>query len=341
MKKICIVTDAWFPQVNGVVTTFKNLVDDLRKDGNTVVVIEPSIFPNFSFPFYKSIRLAYPKHLSLMIDEFKPDYIHVATEGPIGVAAKIYCIKNGIPHTSSFHTDFSFFLKKNYFIPRRITWAYLKTFHWFSESVLVPNSYTVKMLQQNGFENNIIEWTRGCNKDIFIYKEKKDVFLENVYICVSRVSKEKNLDEFGKLSKSVNGVFVLIGDGPYLNKMRKKYPDIIYCGSLSQEKIVEWFAKSDVFIFPSRFDTFGIVMLEALSCGVPVVSYNTGAASSIIVNGKNGYVVNSIEEMTKAAKMCLGLDREEVSKSVSSTKYSWQRATKIFLETIVLINGRK
>lgn len=339
MKRICIVTDAWHPQVNGVVTTLNNVVGIIKDKvvDDNVDVVHPGLFPNYPFPFYKSIRFAIPIGFSKYIDRYRPNYIHIATEGPLGISAVIYCMKRGIPFTTSFHTDFSYYLKKHYFIPRKITWSYLRTFHWMSQSILVPNSYTASMLHKRNFDNNVIEWTRGYDSN-FKFRQKRDVFSERVHVYVGRVSKEKNLDDFGVLSDKLDGVFVVIGDGPYLNKMKKKYKNIIYCGSLDHHHIAEWLAKSDVFVFPSRFDTFGIVMLESMACGVPVVSYDGGAAKSIIVNGINGYTVESIDEMPHAIDSATKIDRQIVSRSVNDGKYTWERAYRIFMETIVKVN---
>lgn len=326
--KVCIITDAWKPQVNGVVRTYENICKEMRRMGIEYVVLSPDLqrFKTVSMPGYNEIKLVTnPWKLNILLNNYmKERYkFHIATEGPLGLFAKFYCNKNGINYTTSFHTLFPEFIKVRYKIPLSFTYWYFRWFHNKSKSVFVPTLDMKKHLESKRFKNVNI-FTRGVDSNIFNPKRRnKD---ESYIICVSRVSKEKGLDDFCKLKYNRK---VLIGDGPYLNELRKKYPDVEMIGKKEGVELAEWIANADAFVFPSKSDTFGIVILESISCGTPVVAYEQPGPREVISNGINGYYG---EDLQMNLVMCLSLNRADVYSS--SKNWTWKKATEQFLEGI-------
>lgn len=335
MKKLLLITDAWFPQTNGVVTTISHLKEKLDSDYE-VIVIHPGMFDQVSITFYPEISLAFPKRLWKKIDKIKPDYIHIFTEGPIGLAAKSYCLKNKIKHTTSFHTNFALLLNQMLYWPEDMTWAMTKYFHSTSDRVLVTNEGMKSVLLEKGFSDNLVVWNRGVNRSNFFYKEKKRGNELNI-LCVSRVSKEKNIKDFCGLSEISKHTYNLVGAGPELEKMKKKFPKVNYSGKIDQEDLNTYYHSSDAFFFPSRFDTFGIVMIESFACGTPVVAYNEVAPKGLIIPGVNGYTVDSIKEVPEALLEAAKLPRNKVYDT--SIPFSWKNVADIFVSNIAQISN--
>jgi len=326
--KICIVTDAWKPQVNGVVRTYENICKEMKDMGVEYVVLSPDLqrFKTFAMPGYKEIELVMNpwKLFSLLNHYNKEGYkFHIATEGPLGLFARLYCNKHVINYTTSFHTLFPEFIQTRYKIPVFFTYWYFRWFHSKSKSVFVPTIDMKKHLRNKNFKNVDI-FTRGVDSKIFNPKRRNKN--ESYIVCVSRVSKEKGLDDFCKLKYNRK---VLIGDGPYLEELKKKYPDVEMIGKREGAELAQWVANADVFVFPSKADTFGIVILESISCGTPVAAYEQPGPKEVISNGINGYYG---EDLQMNLVMCLTLNRADVYES--SKNWTWKKATQQFLEGI-------
>jgi len=330
-ERLAIVTDAWFPQTNGVVTTLANMIEKLEKKYD-ILVIHPGMFCNFSFSFYKEILLSVPFGLKEKLIRFDPDYIHIATEGPLGIATRRFCEKNDKKYNTSLHTNFPYLINQMFYIPESITWKAMRFFHKGSSKVLVTSQDMKEILVKKKFKNELIIWSRGVDESRFFYKERKNDTFRTTIICVSRVSKEKNLKEFCKLSKNPRYYCILVGDGPYLHKLRKKYPYCNFVGKIPNDQLHEWYGKADVFFFPSIFDTFGIVMLESIACGTPVVAYNVVGPRTIVKNGENGYLIKYKDQLHKAIRKARRLDRLSVSQTVN--KYTWENVTKTFIANL-------
>jgi glycosyltransferase involved in cell wall biosynthesis len=333
--RITLVTDTYTPSVNGVVTTLVNTVKELEKLGHIVQVIEPSQFKTIAAPGYKEIKLAWNIwRVGPMIESFNPHAIHIATEGPLGFAARWYCKvdKRSIPHNTSYHTKFPEYFNK--FFGFSVDWGYwfIKMFHKFSNKVLVTNETMAKELFERGFEHLAV-WNRGVDTDIFNpqRREKTDV-AKPIILCVSRASYEKGLDDFCSLK--IDGTKILVGDGPYLPELKRKYPHINYAGYKSGVELAQYYACADVFVFPSKTDTFGVVMLEAMACGTPIAAYPVTGPTDIVINGINGFMDNNLETAIKYAITC---DRDIVHEC--SREYTWNNCTSAFVENLSLIKS--
>lgn len=270
---ILIVSDAWYPQVNGVVRTISTVREELEKLGQTVEVIGPDRFWTIPMPSYPEIRLALGagRRLPDMIDALRPDAIHIATEGPLGFAARRYCLKRGIPFTTAYHTRFPEYVRDRLPVPLAVSYAFVRRFHGPSSAVMVATPSIENALLARGF-HNIRRWTRGVDTDLFrpLPKDFLDV-PRPLSMYVGRVAVEKNLEDFLKLD--LPGTKAVVGDGPARAELERKYPDVRWLGAKHGEDLARHYSAADVFVFPSKSDTFGLVLLEALACGVPVAAY--------------------------------------------------------------------
>jgi glycosyltransferase involved in cell wall biosynthesis len=330
--KIALITDTW-NNVNGVVTTLRATVDELARRGHSVLVIEPSMFKTIPMFGYPEIRLSYNVwKVGKIIKNYDPDCIHIATEGPLGLAARWYCkIKsNQLPHNTSYHTKFPEYLKIQYGIPEKIGYFFMKIFHKYSHKVLVTTDSVRKELEIKGF-TNLVVWSRGVDRLIFNSNfREKSLNKTPTLLCVSRVSIEKGLDEFCKLN--IDGTKILVGDGPYLNELKEKYPNVIFTGYKHGTDLANYYANADVFVFPSKTDTFGVVMLEAIACGTPIAAFPATGPLDVVSVGVNGYLNN---DLSIAIKQCLTLDRKKVEES--SASFSWSACTDVFEQHLVRI----
>jgi glycosyltransferase involved in cell wall biosynthesis len=331
--KIALVTDTW-NNVNGVVRTLKTTVKQLEDRGHQVSVIHPGLFKTISVKSYPEIKLSWNIwKVGPMLNDINPDAIHIATEGPLGLAARWYCKvdKRSIPHNTSYHTKFPEYLKIHYHVPLKVGYYFMRMFHKFSTKVLVTTQSMKDELEKQGFKNLII-WSRGVDKAEFSPQCRcKNLASKPILLCVSRVSKEKGIDEF--CSIRTTGTKILVGDGPYLEEIKKKYPDVIYPGYKHGKSLEHYYANSDVTVFPSKTDTFGIVMLESMACGTPVASYPVTGPLDVITPNVNGIMNSNLEV---AIEGCLTLDRKEVEKS--SHQFSWSSCTDIFENNLALIH---
>ncbi|MBS1990084.1 MAG: glycosyltransferase family 1 protein [Cyanobacteria bacterium SZAS LIN-3] len=299
--KIAIITDAWHPQVNGVVRTLTHLQTELNDLGHTVLVITPNMFHNFPCPGYREIRLAYgsKRRLRAMLDEFGADAYHISTEGPLGLQARRYCLKKKVPFTTAFHTRFPEYLRAKCKVPESISYAAMRWFHRQSKAVMVPTPSMLEQLQSKGFKN-VRLWTRGVDTKLFRPQEKNFLELPRpIFVYVGRISVEKNIEAF--LSCNLPGSKLVVGDGPQFSQMKRNFPDAHFVGNKTGTELAQYYAAADVFIFPSKTDTFGLVVLEALASGLPVAAYPVTGPKDIIDTLPVGVLSTNLEAAALAA----------------------------------------
>jgi glycosyltransferase involved in cell wall biosynthesis len=324
--KIAIVTDAWRPQTNGVVKTLSTTADGLRALGHDVTVIEPNQFKTFPCPTYPEIRLAWLPYgrLAKLLDDFGPDAIHIATEGTLGGAARKWCLRRGFPFTTSYHTQFPEYVRARAPIPLAVSYAHLRRFHSAAARTMVATPAMQRLLESWGFRN-IVRWTRGV--DVSLFKPRDKAYLElprPIAMYVGRVAVEKNIEAFLKLD--LPGTKVVVGDGPARAELEAKYPVTKFVGYRYGEELASHVAAADVFVFASRTDTFGLVLLEAMACGVPVAAYPVTGPIDVVTQGVTGELNEDLRVATLAA---LKLDpRQCRAYALANT---WENATRQFL----------
>jgi glycosyltransferase involved in cell wall biosynthesis len=334
MKRIVIVTDAWHPQVNGVVRTLTQVCEGLRNRGHDVSVISPQDYRNYPCPTYPEIRLAFSgkRALTKRLAALQPTNIHIATEGPLGIQARRICVARGWKFTTSFHTRFPEYVRERAPIPLGLTYSFLKWFHNAADSCLVPTPSIETVLKDYGFKNTRI-WTRGVNRDLFHPRPQVNLGLPRpVFICVGRVAPEKNLDAF--LSLQLPGTKLIVGDGPDLERLKRLYPDAVFAGKQVGVPLAQSFAGADVFVFPSRTDTFGLVLLEAIASGLPVAAFPVPGPLDVI--GTTGAGILS-ENLQNAALSALAMGKLDPEKYLAD--YTWEACVDIFESVLVPIDG--
>jgi len=327
-KKILIITDNLPDQINGVVTTYKNIETCALRDGYHVDYIHPGWFSYIDCPKYNEVKLSYPRNMGKKIASVAPDYIHIATEGPLGVWARKYLSICGIRHNTAYHTKFPEGLKKLFGIPESFTWRFVRWFHKHSGKVLTTTDSMVTELKAHGFDGEVIPWTRGVDREIFKPDLRED-FPSKYLLCVSRVSKEKNLEAFFEMEYP-GYQKIMVGDGPMLETYKKRYPDVIFTGFKTGIDLARYYANAEVFVFPSKWETFGIVMIESMACGTPVAAYPCQGPEDVVENGVTGYLE---EDLATAVHRCLGLSRDRVLEG--SQRWSWERAWAIFRDNLI------
>jgi glycosyltransferase involved in cell wall biosynthesis len=331
---IVIVTDAWYPQINGVVRTLARTRDELIKLGHTVPCITPEGFQTVPMPTYPDIRLSlFPgRKVRQRLEELKPDAVHIATEGPLGMAARSWCLRNRFPYTTSFHTQFPEYVWLRTRIPLAWSYAVMRWFHGRAAAVMVATPTLHQRLTEHGF-TNLATWSRGVDSEHF--KPRPKNFLDQprpIFMYMGRVAIEKNIEAFLKLD--LPGSKVVVGDGPDLEMLKKKYPKTVFTGFKTGEELAQHLAAADVFVFPSRTDTFGLVLIEALASGVPVAAYPVQGPIDIIENGVTGFLD---EDLQKAAMAALAL-KPEICRS-TALQYTWEACTKQFLSQLESARG--
>ena len=329
--KILIITDAWFPQVNGVVTTYSNIISQLSKRNIEVEVLHPGQFYSLPLFFYNEIKAAInPWKVIQKIKKSDADYIHIGTEGPLGIVSRIYLSYKKIPFTSAVHTKFPEYLNLHIKVPLSITYALMRWFHKRSHSVLVNTKSHKEELEKRGFRNLSI-WSRGIDfkkfKDTSIKLNHKDYLL-----YVGRVSKEKNIEAF--LNIETNHEKVVVGDGPYRQTLQRKFPRVKFVGCKTGPELAAWYRNASVFVFPSMTDTFGIVVIEALFCGVPVAAYPVTGPLDIIEEGITGSLDHDLK---MAIDKALQINRENCTKNAE--KYTWRNVAEQFISSLVSIKS--
>jgi glycosyltransferase involved in cell wall biosynthesis len=328
--KILIVTDNLREQVNGVVTTYKNIEADAIRDGHSIVYLDPGQFRHIDMPLYPEVKLSIPSYFIKKIKKMDADRIHIATEGPLGLFAKFYCDANKIPYTTAYHTKFPEFLQKLAWVPKGITYRYLKWFHKYSKAVLVPSQSMKDELVLKGFDKLAV-WTRGVSQELITKRttSKKNVPLKVLY--VGRVSKEKNLDDLCKLQDMYD--ITVVGDGPILKDLIRKYRKVYFTGYKFGEELSKIYSENDVFAFPSLTDTFGIVIIEAMCNGLPVAAYRVTGPQDIVDYGVTGYLSMYGNSLHSAIEKCRSLDNVRVQE-LSINRWTWKNCYDIFIKSI-------
>jgi glycosyltransferase involved in cell wall biosynthesis len=336
-KTILIVTDNLSEQINGVVTTYKNIEICAVRDNYRVVYLDPGRFRYVDCPGYNEVKITLTrKHtVGKILEEIAPDHIHIATEGPLGLCARQYLDQHGYRYNTAYHTKFPEGIRKLFGVPEALTWPLVRWFHKHSGKVLTTTDSMVRELQAHGFDGELVSWTRGVDRDIFhpgLRKEYSTDVKYPVLVCVSRVSKEKNLEDFFKLDYP-NARKIMVGDGPMLDEYRAKYSNIEFVGAKRGQELGDYYRMADVFVFPSRWETFGIVMIEAMACGTPVAAYNCQGPKDVIDQGVTGFMIEENEGLRVAVDKCLKINRDDVYRV--SHRWSWQRAWEIFRDNLV------
>jgi glycosyltransferase involved in cell wall biosynthesis len=341
--KIALVTDAWQPQVNGVVTTLVELVRELSLLGHTITVIHPGLFKTMPCPGYKGIDLAlWPKRrLSRMLDELQADAIHLATEGPLGWAGRSYCRRKRLAFTTALHTKFPEILYAAVKVPLNWGYALFKHFHKPSAGVMVPTDGVLNMLEQRGFRN-LRGWTHGVDVGLFEFHGEPRLFpalgvlSRPVSLYVGRVSYEKNIDAFLKLD--LPGSKVVCGVGPLEQQLKQSFSQVHWLGVLPRSELAKVYAAADVFVFPSRSETFGLVMLEAMACGTPVAAFPVDGPLEVLgekdAAGRLQVRGGALQEdLQSACYTALAVPRHEARSR--ALDFSWARASDMFLGHLV------
>ena len=331
--KILVATDAWHPQVNGVVRTLGQVAQEARAFGVTMEILSPADFRTLPLPIYPEIRLALvpPGAMARRLERVRPDAIHIATEGPIGHAMRRLCVRRGLPFTTSFHTRFPDYLAERLPVPARwtesLTWRYLRRFHAASATVLAATPALAAELEARGF-NTVRLWPRGVDAGLFRPREVCALHVPRpIFLTVGRVAVEKNLDAFLKLD--LPGTKVVVGDGPARARLQKAYPEAVFLGSRQGETLAEIYASADVFVFPSRTDTFGLVLLEALASGVPIAAFPAPAPRDVLC----GAPVGVLDDDLRAA--CLGaLDLSRRACRDFALGMTWESSSRLFVRYV-------
>ncbi len=334
--RIALVSDAWLPQVNGVVRTLTTVAREAAAMGHEVLAITPDRFRTLPCPTYPEIRLAVlpGRVVARIIDEADPDHIHIATEGPLGLAARRHCLRRGLAFTTSFHTRFPEYVAARVGVPTRLTYAWLRHFHARASGVMVAAPSIRRELEARGFRN-IRPWTRGVDAELFNPALRMDFpeIPRPIFLMVSRVAVEKNIAAF--LELDLPGSKMLVGGGPQLAEMKRRFPDVHFMGHHEGRELARFYASADVFVFPSLTDTFGLVLLEALASGVPVAAFPVTGPMDVLGDAPVGHLDT---DLRRAALGCLEIAREPCR--THALKFSWRATAQQFLGNLVSARAR-
>lgn len=342
--KICIVSDAWHPQVNGVVRTLDTLRRQLKARGHRVYMLTPNMFRTIPCPSYPEIRLSLNAggRTRRILDRWQVDAVHIATEGPLGWAARRWCIRNDRSFTTAYHTAFPEYIEARY--PVKADWLYpiFRRFHAKSNGVLVATPTVRALLRSKGF-SNIVRWTRGVDATQFSVSESARAAAfppgtkRPIQLYVGRVAVEKNIEAF--LQTKVHGTKVVVGDGPALKKLQADYPEVQFLGAKFGDALAAAYAGADVFVFPSKTDTFGLVMIEALACGTPVAAYPVQGPLDVVgADGTGPFedwhipVACLDDDLSRATMGALACNRSACTDF--ALKYDWDIVTDQFLDAL-------
>ncbi len=326
--KLLVVTDAWHPQTNGVVTTLTAVLQKLPALGIETTVVHPGLFMTVPLPSYPEIRVACnPRKLKKMINAFSPDAIHIATEGPLGLAARRYCVKQSCAFTTSLHTKFPEYVNIRFGIPLKFGYRFLKWFHGAANSTLVTTRSHHRELTDWGL-SNLAVWGRGVDTQLFTPNTQWKIEGRPKLLYVGRVAVEKNIEAFLKLN--IEADKVVVGDGPAKAELAAQYPDAQWLGYRHGAELVHEYANADVFVFPSKTDTFGLVMLEAMACGTPVAGYAVTGPKDVVENGVNGHIDADLKIAVSGA---LTIDRNACR--AFALKHDWTQVAERFARDLV------
>lgn len=336
--RIMLITDAWEPQVNGVVRTMKRVIAECEEMGHEWEIVSPADgFKTIPLPTYSEIRLALgaKKSIAARFDTFEPDAIHIATEGTLGMAGRAMCLKHKHPFSTSYHTRFPEYVSARFPIPLSWGYKFVRWFHRYSGKVMVATPSMRLELEGHGF-NNVVSWTRGVDTDLFHPSKRIEEGAEGdpfkglprpIFLNVGRVAVEKNIETF--IEQDLPGSKVIIGEGPQLEELKKKYPDAHFLGAKFGDELATYFACADVFVFPSLTDTFGLVILEAMATGTPVAAFDAPGPRDIIPGSEAGIID---ADLAKACLGCLDLNRATARKYAEG--YSWRACAEAFVENL-------
>jgi glycosyltransferase involved in cell wall biosynthesis len=328
--RILLVTDAWSPQVNGVVRTLQTVRGECENLGHRIEVVSPDRFSTFACPTYPEIRLALNPmpRLARIVEEFRPEAVHIATEGPLGLAARRLMLRAKFPFTTSYHTRFPEYVAARFPVPTALGYAYMRWFHGPSHGMMVATETVASELIERRFDN-IRRWSRGVDTVLFHPERARPLDLPRpVFLYVGRIAVEKNLAAF--LALDLPGTKLLVGAGPQAAELKRRYPTAVFAGPRFGEALAEAYASADVFVFPSRTDTFGLVLLEALASGVPVAALPVPGPLDVI--GGSGVGVLD-EDLGRAARAALAIPRE-ACRAYAETR-SWKSCAEQFLSFLV------
>jgi glycosyltransferase involved in cell wall biosynthesis len=335
--RIALVSDAWLPQVNGVVRTLTTVAREAAAMGHELRPITPDRFRTLPCPTYPEIRLALlpGRAVARLIDAFEPDAIHIATEGPLGMAARRHCLRRGLAFTTSFHTRFPEYVAARFRVPARLTYAWLRRFHAPASGVMVAAPSVRRELAARGFRN-IRPWSRGVDAGLFDPALRADFpgIPRPIFLMVSRIAVEKNIAAF--LALDLPGSKMLVGDGPQLAEMKRRFPAVRFMGHHEGRDLARYYASADVFVFPSLTDTFGLVLLEALASGVPVAAYPVTGPMDVLGDAPVGHLDT---DLRRAALACLAISREACRAHALS--FSWRATARLFLGNLVSARTRE
>ena len=324
--RLLIVTDAWSPQVNGVVVTLVNTVAELKRLGHTVELITPAGFRTIPTPSYPEIPLAIlpGREVARRIDAFEPDAVHIATEGPLGIAARRHCLRIDQPFTTAYHTQFPEYVHARCRLPVAVTYAWLRHFHAPSRAVMCGTPAIRDRLAQRGFRNLVL-WSRGVDTTLFTPAHREPRERERpIFLYVGRVAVEKSIEAFCELD--LPGSKWVVGDGPARTELQSGYPDVRFFGMKHGRELASFYQQADVFVFPSRTDTFGLVLIESMACGTPVAAYPVTGPLDVVTDPSAGVLS---EDLRSAALAALDCDRDAVRRF--GQRFSWESATRQFV----------
>ncbi|MGB3473069.1 MAG: glycosyltransferase family 1 protein [Erythrobacter sp.] len=333
-RSIAIVTDAWHPQTNGVVRTLSTTCDVLRAQGHEVTVISPQDYRSFPAPTYPEIRLAltWPGAVGRQLARIRPDAVHIATEGPLGFAARRYCVRRKVPFTTAYHTQFPDYFARRTGLPASTFWPYIRWFHAPSQRIMVATETIRAQLREQGL-THLNPWSRGVDLACFspdAPRPREYAGLEGpILLYVGRVAVEKNIEAF--LACDYPGTKVVVGDGPARADLQAKFPEALFMGKRMGRDLAGFYAHADVFVFPSKTDTFGLVMIEALACGTPVAAFPVPGPVDIL-DQRVGAMSDDLARAIHVARDC-----DPATCARHGASYSWEAATQQFLTGLVAL----
>lgn len=339
--KIMIVTDAWEPQVNGVVRTMQRVIAELEAEGHEFDIVHPGEgFRTMPLPTYPEIKLAMfaERRIKERFQAFEPDAVHIVTEGTLGMAGRKMCLKMKHPFSTAYHTRFPEYVAARFPIPVSAGYGFVRWFHQYSGRVMVPTPSMVEELEAKRFIN-LVAWTRGVDTVQFHPSKRIEAGASDdpfegmarpIFLNVGRVAVEKNIEAFVELD--LPGSIAIVGDGPALEGLKKKYPHVHFLGAKFGDELATYYASADVFVFPSLTDTFGLVVLEAMSSGTPVAAYEATGPKDVIPGSNAGTITPIGGDLAEGAKACLKLNRETCRKYAEG--YSWKAVAMAFLENL-------
>ncbi len=326
--RIMIVSDAWAPQVNGVVVTLRNTIRELTRAGHEVATLTPNGFRTIPCPTYPEIRLSVMpgRRVAETIEAFDPSALHVSTEGPLGLAARTHALRTGRPFTTAYHTQFPEYIHARTRLPVEFAYRWMRWFHAPSKQLMVATNDIRRRLEERGF-GNLAMWSRGVDTELFRPGEHTSDVKRPVFLYAGRVAVEKNIEGF--LSLELPGTKWVVGDGPARSDLQRRFPDASFFGMKTDEDLAWHFRQADVFVFPSRTDTFGLVMLEAMASGTPVAAFPVTGPVDVVRHGVSGILDHDLRQAALAA---LDLSRDDVASHARES--SWARCTAQFVSNL-------